>query len=172
MILYKSLAVVMMMMLYNHSNKIAVDVDDDAVLANGRKFAVATGETIGAAVVARDTPLLFLNVMVESEPHRDIGGKNWARISRIDLSSGTTTTVLSPADLAHLTLPTGTEAHVTRLLSVSPSGDTLTVVMSVPSLVFDANGVRQGSKDNYGIYDMDVATKKFTKLRDLATPFG
>src|SRR5262245_53470887 len=95
-------------MLFNHSHNLTVQVDEGAILAsNGKTFAVATGETVGSAEVARAVPLLFVNVMADVP-----GGKDWARISRVDLTSGTTMTVLAPADLSHLTLLTGATAHV------------------------------------------------------------
>lgn len=60
---------------------------------------------------------------------------------------------------------------VTELLAVSDNGQTLTVVMGVPSLWVE-NGVTKGTRDNYGVYDLDVATNNLTKLKDMATAFG
>lgn len=90
-------------MLYNHSHQITLMPFEDRVnLSNGKSITVGRDESIGAVAVARLVPHMFLNVMVVAKGHEDIGGKNWARISRVDLTSGRTVTAFSRADVAHL----------------------------------------------------------------------
>src|SRR5258706_11568330 len=105
-------------MLYNHSHQITIiPLDEKLNLSNGKSITVASGETVWTPVVARSIPHLFFNVMIDAKL-ADRDGWNWARISRVELTGGTTVTVLSSADVAHLELPQrGSRVSVTQVVA-------------------------------------------------------
>jgi hypothetical protein len=154
-----------MTLLYSHGANVTVRFLDGKrgtlLVSNGVSFRPKGDETYETVALARDAPVVFFNVL------RTRGeGFDWAGLGRGDITTGAVDIVLTYPDLGHLASPRIEQPWVSSILGVSDDGATLTVVLGMPV------PIETGMRVDFGIYDLDVASKKVTLLLALAGPFG